>query len=84
MSNSTNASSSVEANPNWLDLVRRKAEGLREGRIILEVVDGQVTEIECEENTCLFKSASSRELDNEADLLSDLSASEKLFSSSAI
>jgi hypothetical protein len=46
--------SSAKAIPNWVELVRRRVENLREGRIALKVEDRQVTEIECEEKTNVF------------------------------
>lgn len=41
--------------PNWEAHVRRLVEGLGEGEVLLDVVDHQVTNIEIEEITCLFK-----------------------------
>jgi hypothetical protein len=67
MSTNAKSSSAMQAPPPWLDIVRRKAEGLREGRISIEVADRQVMEIVCEETTCLLNSASSSVSDNEAD-----------------
>ena len=51
-------SSSAKAIPNWVELVRRRAENLREGRIALKVENRQVTDIECEEKTSVFASSS--------------------------
>jgi hypothetical protein len=45
--------SSATAAPAWLDLVRRKVEGLRYGQVFIVVHDQQVTQIECLEKTRL-------------------------------
>jgi len=37
--------------PSWLELVRRKAEGLRFGEITIIVHDHEVTQIACTEKT---------------------------------
>ena len=42
----------------WLGLIRHKAEGVRDGRIVLDVTDCQVTVIEIEEASCLYKATS--------------------------
>jgi len=51
------------ANPSWLDLVRRKVEGLHYGQVFIVVHDHQVTQVECLERTRLSpaRPASSRE-----------------------
>ena len=35
------------ATPTWLDLVRRKVEGLHYGQVYIVVHDHQVTQVEC-------------------------------------
>jgi hypothetical protein len=39
--------------PSWLDLVRRKVEGLGYGQVYIVVHDHQVTQVECLEKTRL-------------------------------
>jgi hypothetical protein len=39
--------------PAWLDLVRRKVEGLHYGQVYIVVHDHQVTQVECLEKTRL-------------------------------
>jgi hypothetical protein len=58
MQTNVKPSSSAKAIPNWVELVRRRAKSLREGRIALKVEDCQVTEIECEENSSVYASSS--------------------------
>ncbi len=58
MPTNTKQSSLVEAIPDWMELVCRRAESLREGRIALRVEARQVTEIACEEKTNMFVSSS--------------------------
>jgi len=41
------------ATPSWLDLVRRKVEGLHYGQVYIVVHDHQVTQVECLERTRL-------------------------------
>jgi len=54
------------AHPSWLDLVRRKVEGLHYGQVFIVVHDHQVTQVECLERTRLAPSnaANSREENN--------------------
>ncbi|MGA2052963.1 MAG: YezD family protein [Opitutales bacterium] len=61
MSSLTHSASDTAA-PSWLDLVRRKVEGLRYGQVYIVVHDHQVTQIECLEKTRLAaaRSAASR------------------------
>jgi hypothetical protein len=42
--------------PPWLDLVRRKVEGLHYGQVYIVVHDHQVTQVECLERTRLIPS----------------------------
>jgi hypothetical protein len=46
----TNASAASTI-PSWLDLVRRKVEGLSYGQVYIVVHDHQVTQVECLEKT---------------------------------
>ena len=50
---SPHSSSSAEAQPNWVRLVREKVESLRFGVVQLVVHDGRVTQIERTEKTRL-------------------------------
>jgi len=43
--------SATATTPSWLDLVRRKVEGLSYGQVYIVVHDHQVTQIECLEKT---------------------------------
>ena len=47
------------ASPSWLDLVRRKVEGLQYGQVYIVVHDHQVTQVECLEKTRLAPSRES-------------------------
>jgi len=53
--------------PDWLDLVRRKVEGLRYGQVYIVVHDQQVTQIECLEKTRLPSSRPASARHPEAD-----------------
>jgi len=53
--------------PDWLDLVRRKVEGLRYGQVYIVVHDQQVTQIECLEKTRLPSSRPAAARHPEAD-----------------
>jgi len=52
MATLTNSSADPAA-PSWLDLVRRKVEGLHYGQVYIVVHDHQVTQVECLEKTRL-------------------------------
>ncbi|HTB63958.1 MAG TPA: YezD family protein [Opitutales bacterium] len=45
--------SNPTAAPSWLELVRRKVEGLGYGQVYIVVHDHQVTQVECLEKTRL-------------------------------
>jgi hypothetical protein len=53
MSTTTTQPSAPSALPAWLDLVRRKVEGLSFGQVYIVVHDHQVTQVECLEKTRL-------------------------------
>jgi hypothetical protein len=66
---------SVRAIPDWMELVRHRAEDLCEGRITLNVEEHQVITIECEERTRVFVALS---MDNCADTDCEQSSSGQL------
>jgi hypothetical protein len=51
--------SAISTTPSWLDLVRRKVEGLSYGQVYIVVHDHQVTQVECLEKTRLAPSRES-------------------------
>ncbi len=55
------------ANPPWLDLVRRKVEGLHYGQVHIVIHDHQVTQVECLERTRLTPSRPSNPRDGRDD-----------------
>ena len=70
MSSTTHPST---ATPTWLDLVRRKVEGLHYGQVYIVVHDHQVTQVECLERTRLTPSRPTSARDERADNLGNSS-----------
>jgi len=64
MSSSTHPSTTA---PSWLDLVRRKVEGLHYGQVYIVVHDHQVTQVECLERTRLSPSGPSSTREDRTD-----------------
>jgi hypothetical protein len=59
----TATTSNPTSTPSWLELVRRKVEGLSYGQVYIVVHDHQVTQVECLEKTRLATPRDSRARD---------------------